>query len=147
MWTIFKAFTESVTILILFYVLVFWLWVMWDLSSPDQGSKPQPLHWKAKSQAMDPQVSPWIKMKVTQSCPTLCDPMNCSLPGSFALGILQARILEWVAVLFSRVSSQPSNQTQLSCIEGEFFTIWATREAHSMGIRIFNIITVWTETV
>ena len=51
---------------------------------------------------------------VTQSCPTLCDPMDCSLPGSSVHGILQARILVWVAISFSRESSQPSDQTQIS---------------------------------
>ena len=45
--------------------------------------------------------------EVAQSCPTLCDPMDCSLPGSSAHGILQARILEWVAISFSRRSSRP----------------------------------------
>ena len=60
---------------------------------------------------------------VTQSCPTLCDPMDCSSPGSFVCGILQARILEWVAISFSRGSSEPRDQTQVSCIVGEFLTI------------------------
>ena len=54
------------------------------------------------------------EVKVAQSCSTLCDPMN--------YGILQARILEWVAVPFSRGSSQPRDQTQVSHIAGEFFT-------------------------
>ena len=48
-----------------------------------------------------------VKVLVAQSCPTLCDPMSCNPPGSSVPGILQARILEWVAVLFSRKSSQP----------------------------------------
>ena len=48
-----------------------------------------------------------IKVKVAQSCPILCNPMDCSLPGSSVRGILQAQILECVAVLFSRGSSQP----------------------------------------
>ena len=60
-------------------------------------------------------------MKVAQSCSTLCNPMDCSLPGSSVCGILQARILEWVAIPFSRASSQPRDQTQLSCIAGGFF--------------------------
>ena len=60
---------------------------------------------------------------VTQSCPTLCDPMNCSLPGSSVYGILQARILEWVAMPSSRGSSQSRDQTWVSCIAGRFFTI------------------------
>ena len=50
------------------------------------------------------------------------------LPGSSVHGVLQARILEWVAILFSRGSSWPRDQTQVSCITGRFFTIWATRE-------------------
>ena len=66
---------------------------------------------------------------VAQSCLTFCDPMNCSLPGSSVHGIFQARILEWVAISFSRGSSQPRVQTWVSCIAGRFFTFWATREA------------------
>ena len=66
---------------------------------------------------------------ITQSCPTLFDPMDCNLPGSSDHGISQARILEWVAVPFSRGSYQPRDQTQVSLIAGRFFTVWATREA------------------
>ena len=58
---------------------------------------------------------------VTQSCPTLCNPMDCTLPGFFVHGILQARILEWVAIPFSRGSSQPKDQTQISCITGYLY--------------------------
>ena len=68
-------------------------------------------------------------MLVTQLYPTLCDPIDCSTPGSSVHGILHARILEWVVISFSRGSSQPRDQTQVSCIAGRFFTIWATREA------------------
>ena len=57
-----------------------------------------------------------------QSCPTLCNPMDWSLPGSSVHGTLQARIMEWVAITFSRVSSQPRDQTQLSCIASRWFT-------------------------
>ena len=64
---------------------------------------------------------------VAQLCPTLCNPMDCSPPGSSVHGIFQARILEWVAIVLSRVSSWPRNQTQVSHITGRFFTIWATR--------------------
>ena len=70
-------------------------------------------------------------MKVVQSCPTLCDPMECSLLGSSVHGILQARILEEVAVSFSRGSSQPRDQTWVSCVAGRFFIIWTDREAQS----------------
>ena len=55
--------------------------------------------------------------------------MGCSPPGSFVHGILQARILEWEAIPFSRGSSWPRDRTQVFCIAGGFFTIWATREA------------------
>ena len=66
--------------------------------------------------------------KVYQSCPTLCDPMGCSLTGSSVHGIFQARILEWVAISFSRRSSQPRDWTWVSWVVGRRFTIWATRE-------------------
>ena len=65
--------------------------------------------------------------KVTQSCPTLCDIMDCSLPCSSVHGIFQARVLEWVAISFSRGSSQPRDQTWVSCIVVRCFTTWATR--------------------
>ena len=55
-----------------------------------------------------------------------CDPIEYSPPGSPIHGILQARILEWVAISFARGSSQPKDQTQVSCITGKFFTVWAT---------------------
>ena len=58
-----------------------------------------------------------------------CDPMDYSPPGSSFHGIFQARILEWVAISFSRGSSGPRNRTWVSCIAGGFFTDWARREA------------------
>ena len=70
-----------------------------------------------------------MEVLVTQLCPTLRDPMDCSPPGSSVCGILQAKILEWVAMPFSRGFSPPSNQTQVSHIAGRFFTIWTTMEA------------------
>ena len=57
-----------------------------------------------------------------QSCLTLCDPMDYSPPGSSVHGILQARLLEWVAIPFSKGSSQPRDQTWVTCIAGRFFT-------------------------
>ena len=69
-------------------------------------------------------------------CPTLCNPMDCNTPGSSVDGIIQARILKWIAISFSRGSSPPSDQTRLSCVSGIqggffffFFTRWVTREA------------------
>ena len=66
--------------------------------------------------------------EVAQSCPTLCDPMDCSLPDSSICGIFQARVLEWAAISFSRGSSRPRDRTQVPQIVGQCFTIWATRE-------------------
>ena len=67
------------------------------------------------------------ELKVAQLCPTLCDPMDYSLPGSSVHRVLQVRILEWVAIAFFRGSSQPRDQTQVSHIT-DSFTIWVTRE-------------------
>ena len=64
-----------------------------------------------------------LKVKVAQSCLSLCEPMDYTIHG-----ILQARILEWVAFPFSRGSSQARYWTQVSRIEGRFFTSWATRK-------------------
>ena len=66
---------------------------------------------------------------MAQSCLTLCDPMDCSPPGSPVHGIFQARILERVAIPFSRGSSQPRDQTQVSCIAGSLCIMWATGKA------------------
>ena len=66
----------------------------------------------------------FLKVRLSQSCLNLCNPMDYTDPG-----ILQARIQEWVAFPFSRGSSQPRDQTQVSHIAGGFFTSWATREA------------------
>ena len=62
---------------------------------------------------------------VAQSCQTLCNPKDCSLPVSSVCGISQARILQWVAISFSRGSSQPRDQTQVSYIAGRHFTVRA----------------------
>ena len=78
--------------------------------------------------------------EVAKSCPTLCDPMDCSSPGSFVYGIFQARVLEWVAISFSRGSSQP----RLSHIIGRCFT-WATREV-CVCIYIHIHIHIYTQT-
>ena len=68
-----------------------------------------------------------IWSEVAQLCLTLCDPVDCSPPGSSIHGILHARILEWVAISFSRGSSWPRDQTQVSHIAGRCFNLWATR--------------------
>ena len=67
--------------------------------------------------------------EVAQLCLTLCNSMDCSPPSFSIHGFFQARILEWVAISFSRGSSTPWDWTQVSCIAGRHFTFWATREA------------------
>ena len=67
----------------------------------------------------------WGVVKVIVMSDSLC-PMDCSLPGSSAHGILQARVLEWVSIPFSKGSSWSRDRTKVSCIAGRFFTVWAT---------------------
>ena len=79
---------------------------------------------------------------IAQLCPALCNPMDCSLPGSSVYGILQARILEWVASSYSRGSSWPRNRTWVSCISciaDRFFTAETLGKPHSHSVRPFNI--------
>ena len=72
---------------------------------------------------------------VAQSCPTLCDPVGCSPPGSSVHGILQTTTLEWVAISFSRGSSWSRDRARVSCVSctGRWVLYhWASREAHAM---------------
>ena len=80
------------------------------------------------------------KVLVAESCPTLCNPMDYSPPGSSVHGILQTRILEWVAISSSRGSSQPRDRTQVFCITGRFFTIWATKKPLEAGNSLSQFI-------
>ena len=102
-----------------------------DLSNP--GFKPGSPALQAEPLPSEPPGKPThthththTHSEVVQSCPTLCDPMDCSLPGSSIHGIFQARVLEWVVMPSSRTSSQPRDQAQVSHITGGFFTTWAT---------------------
>ena len=70
------------------------------------------------------QIMKESESEVTQSCATLCDPMDRSLPGFSVHGIFPARVLEWVAISFSRGSSQPRNRTRVSRVAGRRFTLW-----------------------
>ena len=70
------------------------------------------------------------RSEVIQSCLTLFNPMDCSLPGFSMHGNFQAKVLDWVAISFSRGSSRPRNQTRVSWIAGRRLTLWVTREAH-----------------
>ena len=80
--------------------------------------------------------------KLLQSCLTLCDPVDSSPPDSSVHGILQARILEWVAISFSRGSSQPRDRTRVSCIGGRRFNLWATKSLPSWPSLPFHASTL-----
>ena len=137
MQTIFNIFIEYVTLLLLFYVLVFCL----------QGTC-----WKVKSSPLNHQGGPpdfilihifsfvylshllefkycwycWYSIEAcsaTQSCPALCDPTDCSLPGSSIRRIVPARILEWVTISSSRGFSPLRDTTHISCTAGRFFPL------------------------
>ena len=92
------------------------------------------LHWQADSLPLEPSESECWSRSV---CLTLCDDMDYTVHG-----ILQARILEWVAFPFSRASSQPRKWTQVSHIAGRFFTSWAIRKAQD---NLGNPIYLWTD--
>ena len=89
---------------------------------PNPGIKPasltSPVHWQAGSSPLVPPGKPYTKLaaKTLQSCPTLCDPIDGSPPGSSVHGILQARILEWVAISSFRGCFQPRDQIHVSCL-------------------------------
>ena len=112
--------------------------VFWPRGAWGGEGSPRVFVWRVRRGRRDrcqSQASERVKaeMLVAQSCPALFNPMDCSPPGSSVHGTLQARILEWVAIPFCRGSSQPRDQTQVSCIAGGFFTIWATKEAPVRG--------------
>ena len=79
----------------------------------------------------DSSVNSKKESEIAKSCPTLHNPMDCSLPDSVH-GIFQTRILEWVAISFSRGSCWPRDRTLVSRTAGRLFTIWAIREAHNL---------------
>ena len=97
---------------------------------PDPGIEPRSAALQADSLPTECQGKPYdpLESEVTQSCLTLCDPMDCSLPGSSVHGIFQAGVLEWIAISFSRGSSLSRDRTWVSHIVDRRSTIWATRE-------------------
>ena len=78
--------------------------------------------------------------EVAQSCSTLWDPVDCNLLGFSVHGILQARILEWIAISFSRGSSRSRDRARVSRIEGRRFNLWATREACRKTHKLIDLI-------
>ena len=110
---------------------------------PTQGLNPRLLHCRQILYCLSHQGKwKWNHSVVSNSL----WPMDCSLPSSSVHGILQARILEWVAISFSRGCSQPRDQTWVSRIGGRCFNLWATREAHShQGSLLQRIYTECTQ--
>ena len=105
------------------------------LSRPEQGQGSAvcgdshralvlPFKFNANQYAQNVNFEMCEHAQLLQSCSTLCNPVDCSPPGSSMHGILQARILEWVANPFSSESSWLRDRTRVSCIAGRFFTIW-----------------------
>ena len=93
-----------------------------DLEKAEESEvKLQHLLGHRKSKRVPEKYLKESESEVAQSCQTLCDPMDCSLPGSSVHGIFQATILEWAAISFSRGSSQPRDQTEVSRIVGRCF--------------------------
>ena len=79
-----------------------------------------------------------------------CNPVDCSLPGSSVHGIFQARILEWVSISYSRGSSLPRDQTQVSCIAGGFFTpeppgktVWMLENVQMLDYYVLALLPHW----
>ena len=122
-----------------------------------QSYIPAPTRWDSdvflkKKEKKIIQYSGWLlaygEGEVAQSCPTLCDPVDGNLLGFSIHGIFQARILEWIAISFSRRSSQPRDQTQVSRIGGRRFNLWSTREAAILTTRhitgsVAGTVTFW----
>ena len=118
----------------IYWALLKWMAIHYSLPSEASNS------WKFKKLETCtgvPWCRPWgpcnpaPKMQLNASHSVMSDslrPKDYSLPGSSVHGILQARILEWIAIPFSRGSFCPRDQTRVSCISGRFFIIWATRE-------------------
>ena len=110
-------------------------WLYSDSKGKLETDKPLQ-EWKFKSISPSPSLNQdymvLLELPVcvrAQSHLTLCDPMDCSLPGTSVPGIFQARILEWVAISFSRASFWPRDGIHLSCIGRQILYCWATREA------------------
>ena len=117
-------------------------YIFLELFSYSSTLSPQ-INWYSPVQVQNAAIIQLIFLwsEVAQSCLILCDPMDCSLPGSSIHGIFQAVVLEWIAISFSRGSSQPRDRTQVSRIIDRCFTVWATREVQyffSGGIYILK---------
>ena len=106
-------------------------WTQMDRSVQPNAITKKPAQQDGNDVPSTSPMAPWTqvcKCQSLQSCPVLCNPLDCSPPGSTVHGISQAGVLEWAAISSYRGSSQPRDQTGVSCISSRFFTIWVTRE-------------------
>ena len=121
-----------------------WLWNLFKAEERSIGFFFETLHldlipfsrrnWENQCYFEQYHLQALSEVKFAQSCRTLCDPMDYTVHR-----ILQARILEWVALPFSRGSSQLGDWTQVSHTAGGFFISWATREAWNFGFMTFSV--------
>ena len=110
---------------LLFYLFVFYFFPFLSLVIPIQNfnhKNTRNINWLLLL------IMSESESEVAQLYPTLCNPMDCSLPGSSVHGIFQAIVLEWIAISFSRGSSWPRDRTRVSLIVDRRLTVWATRE-------------------
>ena len=88
----------------------------------ERTNSSEKIHMKISVWGDKPRLSRRCWCSVAQLCPTLCNSMDCSPPGSSVCGIFQAKILEWVGISFSRGSYWPRDRTHVSCTAGRFFS-------------------------
>ena len=98
----------------------------WKIPWTEEPGRLHTVHgvWRVGQEWMTEHVHIYTRVSISQSCLTLWDPLDCSLPGSSIHGIFQARILEWIAISFSRGSSRPSHRIQVSLVAGALFTLY-----------------------
>ena len=101
-----------------------WGWWLYNIIRPFNTTELYTCKWLML-------VAQFSSVQSLSSVQLFCDPMDCSPPPSSVQRILQARILEWLAISYSRGFSQPRDPTQVSCMVGRFFTLWATRDSAS----------------
>ena len=97
--------------------------IAWKIPWIEEAGRLQSMGLQRVGHNWETSVQNESESEVAQSCPILCDPMDCSLSGSSIHGIFQARVLEWISISFSRGSSQPRDQTQVSRIVDRRFTV------------------------
>ena len=112
-------------------------WTLLERLSTGNSEETERKCWNQEYKLLFFQVRAVCYCLVTKSVPTLCNPMNCSPPGSSVHGISQARILEWVAILFSRGSSQPRDWNCVSWNGRQIISHWAMREDINSALTLF----------